>query len=206
MNTPAAQKPTIVLGLTGSIGMGKSLVAGIFRDLGVPVHDADAAVHALLAPGGAAVDAVAGLFPGVLKGGGIDRAALGRVVFADPAGMERLEEVLHPLVRAASDAFVAERKARRVPLCVLDIPLLFETKGETRVDRVAVVTAPPDVQRERALARPGMTAEKFERILARQTPDAEKRRRAHHIIDNGGAIDDTVRQVENLVRALMAMR
>jgi dephospho-CoA kinase len=201
---------TIVLGLTGSVGMGKSLVAGMLRDLGVPVHDADAAVHALLRKGGRAVAAVGALFPealmrgpGAMKDDQIDRAALGRIVFADPGKMKKLEGILHPLVRADSDAFIALMRMEERPLCVLDIPLLFETKGEGRVDKIACVTAPPEIQRARALARPGMTAEKFERILASQMPDAEKRARSRYIIDNGGSREDTLRQVKALVAGLI---
>jgi dephospho-CoA kinase len=194
----------IVLGLTGSVGMGKSAVAQILRTLGIPVHDADAAVHALLGPGGEAVADVTRLFPTTRAGDRIDRAALGRIVFGDPAKMKALENILHPLVRARSDAFVADMRAEGHALCVLDIPLLFETGGESRVDRIAVVTAPPDAQRARVLARPGMTEERFTAILNSQLPDTEKQKRAHHVIANDGDLDDLKANVERLVAELTA--
>jgi dephospho-CoA kinase len=192
----------IILGLTGSVGMGKSAVAGIFRDLGIPVHDADAAVHGLLSPGGKAVKAVAALFPAAYTGDHIDRAALGRIVFADAEKLKRLEGILHPLVREDAAAFVEEIKAQGIPLCVLDIPLLFETGAEDRVDAVVVVTAPEEVQRVRVLARPGMTEERFKDVLSRQMPDADKRARADYLIDNGGTLAETRRQVEHIVSIL----
>jgi dephospho-CoA kinase len=181
----------IVIGLTGSIGMGKTTVAHMLREEGIPVHDADAAVHNLLGPGGGAVAAVGAAFPDALKTdaagrGFIDRQALGRAVFADHRLKKKLEEVLHPLVRAESDAFRAEMQKRGHKAVALDIPLLFETGGEKRVDITLCVSAPPEIQRARVMQRSGMTAEKFERIVAGQMPDAEKRKRAHHIIENDG--------------------
>ncbi|RDI62253.1 dephospho-CoA kinase [Microvirga subterranea] len=171
---------TFVLGLTGSIGMGKSATADIFRRLGVPVHDADAAVHALYA--GRAPPLIEEAFPGTVANGAVDRAKLGAAVLGHPERMKRLEAIVHPLVREEEEAFL-RRVARPASLAVLDIPLLFETGAEARCDAVLVVSAPADVQRERVLRRPGMTEEKFKAILAKQMPDAEKRARAHFILD-----------------------
>ena len=175
----------IILGLTGSIGMGKSTAAAEFRRLGVPVHDADAAVHGFLGPGGDALTAIDRLFPGVVSERGVDRKALGNKVFGDDTALNSLESVLHPLVRSAERRFLADAARRRVPLVLLDIPLLFETGGERRCDAVAVVSAPSRVQRQRVLARPGMTTEKLDAVLARQVADDEKRRRADFIIPTG---------------------
>jgi dephospho-CoA kinase len=174
-----------LLGLTGSIAMGKSTAAAIFRALGVPVFDADAAVHGLLAPGGAAVAAVSAAFPACLADGAIDRRALGRIAFAEPAALTRLEAILHPRVRALERRFLGRCAAAGRPLVVLDIPLLFETAGERLVDAVAVVSAPPFVQAQRVLARAGMTPERLAAIRARQLPDGEKRRRADFVIPTG---------------------
>ncbi len=189
-----------VLGLTGSIGMGKSATARMFRALGVPVHDADAAVHALYR--GAAVGPVEAEFPGVARDGAIDRAALGARVLGDAEAMKRLEAIVHPLVRAAETDFLTKARSSGARLVVLDIPLLFETGGDGRVDAVAVVSAPKAVQRERVLAREGMTDEKFATILAKQMPDEEKRRRAHFVIDTGRGFAAAEHQVEGIVRAL----
>ena len=176
----------ILLGLTGSIGMGKSTAAQALRRLGVPVHDADAAVHRLLAPGGRAVAAVLAAFPDVgTPEGGIDRRALGTRVFGDAAALKRLEAILHPLVGAAKRRFLAAAARRRRRLVVLDIPLLFETGGERACDAVLVVSAPAFLQRQRVLARPGMTPEQFQAILAKQLPDAAKRRRTPYVISTG---------------------
>ena len=175
----------IVLGLTGSIGMGKSETARIFRRLGVPVYDADAAVHALYAKGGGAVQPIAAAFPGSVHAGAVDRQALGRQVLGDEAAMRRLESITHPLLRASRQRFFRKARAQRRPLVVLDIPLLFETGGEARVHAVAVVSAPPAVQRQRVLRRPGMNHEKFTAILRRQVADAEKRRQADFVICTG---------------------
>jgi dephospho-CoA kinase len=172
-----------VLGLTGSIGMGKSTASAGFRCFGIAVFDSDAAVHALFAPGGAAVAAVAAAFPGCLDAaGGIDRAALGRKVFEEPAELACLEAIVHPLVRAAQRRFLARCCAAGRRLVVLDVPLLYETGGERRVDAVAVVSAGAMVQAQRVLRRPGMSAERLAAILRRQLPDAEKRRRADFVI------------------------
>lgn len=176
----------ILLGLTGSIAMGKSHVTRLIRDLGVPVFDADRAAHRLFEPGGGAVAAIAARFADVLNmQGGIDRAKLGAQVFGNRAALARLEAIVHPLVRAAEGVFL-ERQARAGRrLCVLDIPLLFETGGERRVDRVAVVSAHPVLQWQRAMRRPGMTDAKLRAILAKQLPDADKRRRADYVIPSG---------------------
>lgn len=174
-----------ILGLTGSIGMGKTTAAQALRRLKIPVHDADAVVHRLLGPGGAAVAKVAAAFPGVVKDGAVDRQALGERVFADPAQLKRLEAILHPLVQQASRRFLAKARIARRELVVLDIPLLFETGAEARCDAVIVVSAPRLVQRPRVLARRGMTAERLAGIEARQMPDAEKRRRADYVVPTG---------------------
>jgi dephospho-CoA kinase len=168
--------PMRVLGLTGSIAMGKSTAAALLRRLGVPVYDADAAIHRLLAPGGAGVGPVAAAFAGVRQGLAIDRAALGRLVFADAAALGKLEGILHPLAAREGKRFLARNTRRR--LVCLDVPLLLETGGARRCDFIVVVSSSATIQRQRALARPGMTPEKLAGILARQMPDAEKRRRA----------------------------
>jgi len=175
----------IVIGLTGSVAMGKTTAARTLRRLGIPVHDADREVHRLLGPGGAAVDAVAAAFPGVKHGRAIDRAALGRLVFADAAALQRLEKILHPLVRRAEQRFLARARRQRRPVVVLDIPLLLETGGEKRVDEVVVVSAPRRIQLARVMGRPGMTAARLAGVEARQMPDAEKRRRADLVIATG---------------------
>lgn len=177
----------IVLGLTGSIGMGKSTTARMFAEAGVPVHDSDEAVHRLYA--GKAAPLVEAAFPGTTVSGVVDRAKLGERVLADAAALKRLEAIIHPLVRADADAFLARNRAAGAPLAVLDIPLLFETGGRNRVDKVVVVTAPAEVQRQRVLARPGMTQEKLASILDKQVPDAEKRRQADFIVDTGQGMD-----------------
>ncbi|PDQ17772.1 dephospho-CoA kinase [Mesorhizobium sanjuanii] len=171
----------IVLGLTGSIGMGKSTTAKMFAEAGVPVHDSDEAVHRLYAGKGAPL--VEAAFPGTTVSGAVDRAKLAGYVLGDGAALKRLEAIIHPLVRADADAFLARNRAAGAPLVVLDIPLLFETGGRGRVDKVVVVTAPADIQRARVLARPGMSEAKLAAILAKQVPDAEKRRQADFIID-----------------------
>ena len=189
----------IVLGLTGSIAMGKSRASAAFRLCGVPVFDADAVVHGLTAPGGAAVRPVAAAFPGSLNArSGIDRQSLGRLVFGDPAALHRLEVILHPMVRAAEGQFLRRCCRAGQQLAVLDIPLLLETGGEARVDRVVVVSAPPLLQRQRALRRPGMTDTKLAQIRAKQVPDATKRRRADYVIASGqdqGLLVATVRRI-----------
>ena len=175
------------LGLTGGIGMGKSTAAQMFRELGHPVWDADAAVHELYAPGGGAVAPVAAAFPGTERGGGIDRAALRRALAADPLGFQRLEGIVHPLVAADRAGFVARHAD--APIVVLDIPLMYETGADAAMDGVAVVSAPAGVQRARVMARAGMTEENFQMILSRQMPDAEKRRRADWIIPSDTMAD-----------------
>jgi dephospho-CoA kinase len=175
----------IILGLTGSIGMGKSTAAALLRRLGIPVHDADAAVHRLQAKGGAAVPVIAAAFPGTVKDGKVDRQALGRIVFADKAALKRLEAILHPLVRREEQRFLAHARAHRCRLVALDIPLLFETHAERRCDHVMVVSAPRRVQLGRVLRRPGMTRERLAGIEARQLPDLVKRARADTVIDTG---------------------
>ena len=190
----------IVLGLTGSIGMGKSTVAAMFRRLRVPVFDADAAVHALQAPGGAALPGIAAAFPGTVIDGRLDRGALGSRVFGDSAALGRLEAIIHPLVAAQRARFLRRHRFR--PLVVLDIPLLFERGGAGAVDLVAVVSAPARVQRTRVLARPGMTPAKFAAILAQQLPDADKRARADVVIPTGCSRTQTWRAVHALVACL----
>lgn len=192
----------ILIGLTGSIGMGKSTVAQMFAEEGAPSFNSDDAVHALYAPGGAAVAPVSAAFPGVLKDGGIDRTALSAQVVNDTAAIKRLEAIVHPLVAQAQQDFLAKQRAAGVKAAVLDIPLLFETGAERRVDKVVVVSAPAEIQRARVLARPGMTEEKFEQLLARQTPDAEKRERADFVIDTSGELDATRDQVRAVLDAL----
>ena len=188
----------IVLGLTGSIGMGKSTTAKMFAEAGVPVHDSDEAVHRLYS--GAAAPLVEAAFPGTSVNGAIDRAALARQVIGNPEALKRLEEIVHPLVRADASDFLARHRAAGAPLVVLDIPLLFETGGRDRVDKVVVVTAPAEVQRQRVLARPGMTEEKFEAILNSQVPDAEKRAMADFVIDTSLGMD----AARNAVAAIIA--
>jgi dephospho-CoA kinase len=193
----------IVLGLTGSIGMGKSTAAGMLRRLGVPLFDADGEVHRLLAPGGGAVRAVAAAFPGVRnEAGGIDRQTLGRLVFGDLPALRRLEAILHPLVRAAERRFVAHARARREKLVVLDIPLLFETGGQNRCDYALVVSVPARLQRERVMRRPGMTEQRFADILRAQIPDAVKRRRADFVVLTALGKGMTYRRVQAVVRTL----
>jgi len=194
----------IVLGLTGSIGMGKSTVATMFRRLRVPVFDADSIVHTMQAPGGAALPAIESAFPGVITGGVLDRAVLGTRVFGDDSALRTLEAIIHPLVGAARTRFL--RRYRRRPLVVLDVPLLFERGGADVCDAVAVVSAPADVQRTRVLARPGMTGDKLDAILARQMPDADKRARADVVIPTGGSLAATRRVVATLVSALTRAR
>jgi dephospho-CoA kinase len=196
----------IVVGLTGSIGMGKSNAAIALRQLGVPVHDADAAVHALLGPGGRAVAKVAAVFPEALAGNRIDRKVLGDLVFGDTPALRRLEGILHPLVRKSSKDFLAAAARRHAPIAVLDIPLLYESGGEKTVDAVIVVSAPKQIQRQRVLARRGMTEEKFQAILARQVPDIEKRHRATYVVFTGGHRGETFRQLKKIVRLLKVHR
>jgi len=190
----------LVLGLTGSIGMGKSTTAAMFRAAGVPVFDLDATVHALYR--GEAVPLIEAAFPGSTAAGAVDRQKLGRAVLDDHAAMQKLEAIIHPLVLERQQAFRREAAAAGHRVVVLDIPLLFETRGERRADLVVVVTAPESVQKQRVLARSGMTAEKLAAIMARQVPDAEKRRRAHALIDTGLGLEAAQRAVADLLRAL----
>ena len=192
----------IVLGLTGSIGMGKSTTGRMFADEGALVWDADAAVHRLYARGGAAVEPLGEAFPGVIVDGAVDRTLLAGVLGRDEDAFKHLEAIVHPLVAQDRAEDLAAARAEGVRLAVLDIPLLFETGGDQFVDAVVVVTADPEVQAARVLARPGMTRERFEAILARQTPDAEKRARAKHVIDTGVTLAETEAQVAALVAAI----
>jgi len=197
----------IVLGLTGSIGMGKSTAAAMLRRLGVPLFDADCVVHQLLAPSGAAVPSVTAAFPDVqTEDGGIDRARLGQRVFNDRAALRRLEAILHPMVAAEENRFLDRIRARRQPLAVLDIPLLFETGAERRCDYVLVVSAPALVQRQRVLRRPGMTEIRLAAILQKQMPDHEKRRRADFVVPTGSGRDQTLRRLKAIVRVLRSSR
>lgn len=193
-----------VLCLTGSLGMGKSTAARFFAEAGVPVHDSDAVVHALYE--GEAVPAIEQAFPGSTSGGKVDRAKLASLVLNDPAALARLEAIVHPLVSVSTDKFLAAAQARGAAVVVLDVPLLFEIAMECRCDAVVVVTAPPEVQRQRTLERPGMTEEKFAAILAKQTPDAEKRRRADFIVDSSKDFDHARAQVRDILRAVTKMK
>lgn len=192
----------IVAGLTGSIAMGKSETAKMFAARGIPVFDSDAAVHALYGKGGEAVAAVAAIAPDAISEGAVDRGRLARLVQDDPALLPKIEAVVHPLVKARQQSFLAEASSNDADLAVLDIPLLFETGREKDVDVVLVVSAGTTLQRERALKRPGMTPEKFDFILSRQVPDAEKRARADYVIDTSVSIADTARAVDDLVAML----
>tara|TARA_B100000614_G_scaffold209624_1_gene192566 strand:- start:633 stop:1250 length:618 start_codon:yes stop_codon:yes gene_type:complete len=191
----------VVIGLTGSIAMGKSTAAQMFRDLGVPVFDADAAVHSLMDQNGEAVDAVEQRFPGVTRAGTVDRAALGKRVFGDAEALKALEVILHPLVRRREKQFMAGAHRRRASVVVLDIPLLFETGGQRRCDLTVVVSAPAFLQKMRALKRSGMTPERLNAVLAKQMPDAEKRRRADHVVPTGLGKGYTRRCIAAIVAA-----
>jgi dephospho-CoA kinase len=191
---------TFILGLTGSIGMGKSTTAAMFRAAGVPVHDADAAVHRLYA--GKAAPLIESAFPGATQGGVVDRPRLAALLGSDGHAFRRLEAIVHPLVRAEEVAFVMAASAARAPVVVLDVPLLFETGGEARCDAVLVVTAPASIQRERVLSRPGMDEVRFASLMARQMPDAEKRRRAHFLVDTGQGLTSARDAVRAILRAL----
>lgn len=190
----------IRIALTGSIGMGKSTVAAMFARAGIPVFDADAVVRALQAPGGGLVDKIADLFPGCVRSGTLDRACLAEIVLADRSKLTALEQVVHPAVRDAREAFVAAH--HDAPALLFEIPLLFETGGEREFDKVVVVSAPAAIQRERVLGRSGMTAAKLDSILARQMPDCEKRARADFVIDTGGDLSTTESQVRDILACL----
>ena len=191
-----------ILGLTGSIGMGKSAVAAMFREVGVPVFDADAAVHELQGLHGALLGAIEQEFPGSTSAQGVDRQKLGAAVFGDPAALKRLEAIVHPAVAELRGSFLAAHAA--APLIVFDIPLLYEKAGPTGLDAVVVVSASAQQQRERVLARPGMTEDKFTKILGLQVPDADKRRRADYVIDTGVSLDLTRQAVQQLVQQLIS--
>lgn len=192
----------LLVGLTGSIGMGKSTVAAMLRELGVPLFDADAEVHRLQGPGGALLPAIEAAFPGITGPGGVDRPALGARVFGDDAALHRLERIVHPAVAEAQAEFMAAHAAE--PIVVLDIPLLFEKGGATAVDRIVVVSAGVEEQRRRVLARPGMTEAKFAEIFARQTPDADKRAAADHVVDTGAPLAETRAALVRLLACLRA--
>lgn len=192
----------LVVGLTGSIGMGKSTAATMLRRMNLPLHDADAAVHRLLGPKGAAVPAVEAAFPGVVVEGVVDRAKLGARVFKDPAALRRLEAILHPLVRSEALSFIRCQARRRRPIAVLEIPLLFETGGDRLCDVVIVVSAPVYLQRCRVMRRPGMTEARFRAILGEQLPDAVKRRRADFVVTTGLSKGETMRQLRAIIRLL----
>ncbi len=190
----------IILGLTGSIGMGKSTTARLFADAGVPVHDSDEAVHRLYAS--TAAPLVEAAFTGTVRDGTVDRAELAGRVLGNPEALARLEAIVHPMVRADADAFVTRHRTAGAPLIVLDIPLLFETGGRSRVDKVAVVTADPATQRSRVLERPGMSEAKFAAVLAKQVPDGLKRRQADYVIDTGLGMDSARKAVGAIIAEL----
>jgi dephospho-CoA kinase len=193
----------IVLGLTGSIGMGKSTAAGFFADAGVPIYDADAAVHRLYE--GAAVPAIEAAFPGTTADGKVDRTRLAAQVLGDPAALKRLEAIVHPLVRRDEEAFLAKAVADDAKVVVLNIPLLFETGGDARCDAVVVVSAPPEIRRARIMSRPGMTDEKLASIVAKQMPDDEKRRRADFVVDTSKDLDSTRTQIHEILQRVAAL-
>jgi dephospho-CoA kinase len=194
----------ITIGLTGSIGMGKSTTAAMFAEEGAPVYDADAEVHKLQAKGGAAVDAIEAAFPGVVKDGAVDRQTLGERVFSHPEALNRLNGIIYPMLGSGRAAFFAAAEARGCDMVVLDIPKLFETGGEARMDAVVVVSAPEAVQRERVLARPGYSQARLDAILANQMPDAEKRARADFVIDTGQGFEHAREQVRQVIAAIRA--
>lgn len=191
-----------IIGLTGSIGMGKSTTAAMFREAGIPVYDADAAVHALYDVGGAAVGPVGEAFPGVVKDGRVDREELRQRVLGQPDELKRLNAIVHPLVGMDRVGFLKQAEADGCDWVVFDVPLLFETGGHANVDAIVVVSAPPEMQRERVLARPGMTPDRLDAILAQQTPDAEKRARAHYVVDTGQGLEAARAQVTTIIAAL----
>ena len=191
-----------LIGLTGSIGMGKSETAKMFARLGIPVNDSDANVHALYEPGGAAVPEIEKMFPGTVQDGRVDRGLLTKALAADPSGFKKLEAIVHPLVAKTQADFLAKAERDGADIVVLDIPLLFETGGHARVDAVVVVSAPSHIQRARVLERPGMTEEKLDQILARQTPDEEKRAKAHFVVVTDKGLDHAFEQVQMIVKTL----
>ena len=192
-----------ILGLTGSIGMGKSTTAKLFAEAGVPVYDADATVHTVYQ--GEAVPAIEAAFPGTTADGKVDRARLSAKVVHDPVAIQRLEQIVHPMLRSYHQKFLQDAEQAGVPVVVMDVPLLFETGGEKRVDAVVVVTTAPEVQRERILARGTMTAETLDAILARQTPDAEKRRRADFVVDTSHGLDPVRARIRDILAEVVKM-
>lgn len=196
----------IVIGLTGSIGMGKTTAADVLRQVDVKVHDADAAVHRLLARGGKAVAAVGAAFPGVVRDGAVDRSELGKRVFGNARALDQLESVLHPMVREESLRFLQDCERGGEPLAVLEVPLLFETGGERDCDVIILVSAPPDVQAERVMRRPGMTRERLADIRTRQMPDEEKRSRADFVVDTGLGHEESLREITRIVKLLKSGR
>ena len=192
-----------ILGLTGSIGMGKTTTARLFAEEGVPVHDSDAAVHRLYE--GDAVAAIEQAFPGTTAAGKVDRQKLGAKVVNDATALKRLEDIVHPLVRQSETKFLEAARARGESIVVLDIPLLYETGGEKRVDAVVVVTAPADIQRKRVMERPGMTLDKFAGLLEKQVPDAQKRARADFIVDSGHGVEPAREQVRQILREVATL-
>jgi dephospho-CoA kinase len=199
----SAQRP-FVLCLTGSLGMGKSTAAKFFAECGVPVHDSDAVVHALYE--GEAVPLIERAFPGSTSGGKVNRNTLAAMVLNDQAALARLEAIIHPLVTASREKFLAQAQARGAPIVVVDIPLLFEIMAESRCDAVVVVSAPAEIQRVRALDRPGMTEEKFATLLAKQMPDTEKRRRADFVVDSSQDFEHTRAQIRDILQSVATMR
>jgi dephospho-CoA kinase len=193
----------IVLGLTGSIGMGKSTTAKLFAEAGVPVYDADAAVHGLYE--GEAVPAIEAAFPGTTAGGKVDRARLSARVVHDPAAIRQLEQIVHPMLGAFRQKFLDDAERSGAPVAVVDVPLLFETGGEKRVDAVVVVTTTPEIQRQRILARDNMSSEKFDAILTRQLPDAEKRRRADFVVDTSNGLDPVRLRIRDILKEAVKM-
>lgn len=193
----------LILGLTGSIGMGKSTTAKLFMEAGVPVYDADAAVHQLYE--GEAAPAIEAAFPGTTVNGKVDRAKLSARVVHDPAAMKRLEQIVHPMLGASRQTFFADAEAAGVPIVVVDVPLLFETGGEKRVDAVVVVTTSPELQRERVLARGTMDAAKLDAIIAKQMPDAEKRKRADFVVDTSHGLDPVRARIRDILAEVVKM-
>ena len=194
----------LLIGLTGSIGMGKSETAKMFARLGIPVNDSDANVHAVYEPGGAAVPEIEKAFPGTVREGRVDRQLLSKALAADPSGFKKLEAIVHPLVAKVQQAFLAKAMADGADMVVLDVPLLFETGGHARMDAVVVVSAPSHIQRARVLERPGMTEDKLDQILSRQMPDEEKRAKAHYVVVTDKGLDHAFEQVQMIVKDLRA--
>ena len=190
------------IGLTGSIGMGKSTTAAMFREAGIPVYDADAAVHAAYEPGGAAVGPVGAAFPGVVKDGRVDREGLRQAVLGDPEALKMLNGIVHPIIGRNRGTFFEDAQASGADMVVMDVPLLFETGGDANMHAVVVVTAPPELQRERVLARPGMTPERLAAILAQQMADADKRARAHYVVDTSRGLEPARARVAEIIADL----